>query len=109
MSFFDNICTMQVQYKATGIEMTEAIAQHLEKRCAFVEKFTHGEGRVFAEVSRTTNHHKSGDVYRCELQCEAPGMVVRAEAETTDLYKAIDLAKDDLERQIVKFKEKQRG
>lgn len=89
--------------------MTEAIKERLEKRCAFVEKFTHGEGRVFAEVSRTTRHHKSGDVFRCELQCEAPGMMVRAEAETTDLYKAIDLAKDDLERQIVKFKEKRMG
>lgn len=42
----------------------------------------------------------------CHVHLRLPGEVLHATAEATDLYAAIDVARADLQRQIVKYKEK---
>ena len=89
--------------------MTEAIKAYIEKRLSGLDKIlsnfpTPQDAHV--EVGKTTNHHKKGDIFRCEVNLHLLGKVLRAECESNNLYTAIDLSKDDLARQINSFKEK---
>lgn len=102
---------MNINIKATNMELTPAIRDYVEKRMAHLEKFIskHGDNaQVQVEVGKTTHHHNKGDVFRAEMNVTLSGnsYQFRAEAETEDLYAAIDLAKDELERELISFKGK---
>jgi ribosomal subunit interface protein len=87
--------------KATNIELTEAINNYVDKRLESLKKFTKGnEIIVYVEVGKTTNHHKSGDVYKAEFNMEISGNKYYSVSEQDNLYKAIDDSKEELVRQI---------
>lgn len=87
--------------KATNIELTQAINNYVDKRLESLKKFTKGnEIIVYVEVGKTTNHHKSGDVFKAEFNMEISGNKYYSVSEKDNLYKAIDDAKSELIRQI---------
>jgi len=102
---------MNINIKATNTELTPAIRDYVEKKVTSLEKFIskYGENaQVQVEVGKTTHHHNKGDVFRAEMNVSLAGNAYqfRAEAETIDLYAAIDMAKDELERELSRFKGK---
>ncbi len=95
--------------KATNFELTGAIKSYIEKRMGELDRvLTHlGEPQnAHVEIGKVSNHHHSGDIFRFEINLKVPGQLLRAEYESSDLYKSIDLGKDELERQIRELKEK---
>lgn len=98
---------MNINIKATNIELTGAIEEYVNKRISSIEKFVTKDGaHVNVEVGKTTNHHKQGDVYKAEIEIRSDGNVFFAEAETDDLYKAIDMAKEDIVRELTSTKDR---
>lgn len=87
---------INTQIKTTNMDLTDSLREYVEKRVSVFEKFSKGESSAYVEVGKTTNHHKSGDVYKAEINLTLDGKVYRSKIETTDLYAAIDEAKDDL-------------
>lgn len=67
-----------------------------------------GRDNVFiqAELGKTTQHHRSGDIYRAEINLQVGGHTFRAVAEKDDLYAAIDEVKDELGREVKANKKK---
>ena len=95
--------------KRTNIALTEAIKNYVEKRLGELDRvLTHlGEPQnAHVEVGMISNHHKNGDIFRFEINLKVPGQLLRASFESSNLYKSIDLGKDELERQIRSLKEK---
>lgn len=102
---------MNINIKATNMELTQAIRDYVEKRIASLEKFiaAHGDNaQVQVEVGKTTNHHQKGDVFRAEMNISLAGKSYqfRAEAETADLYASVDRARDEMEAELKRFKGK---
>jgi len=102
---------MKITIKATNLELTPSIRDYAEKKVESLEKFLHpNEENVLAaiELGLTNNHHKSGDIFRAELQLSdvATGEKFYAEAERDDLYAAIDEMKDKAERECLSWKKK---
>ncbi len=64
------------------------------------------EARV--EVGRPSMHHKTGAVYSAEINLKIGGNLFRAVAEHFELRNAVDFARDELEKQIKKEKNKKR-
>lgn len=98
--------------KATGMELSEAIRSYVETKIAMLEKYCDLNDtsiRATVEVGRTTRHHHTGDVFRAEIQLHCAGKNFRAEAETSDLYAAIDEMKDEMTRELTASKDKQRS
>lgn len=62
------------------------------------------EARV--EIGKPSAHHKKGDVFYAELNLKLPGRLLRAQSENWDLRLAIDEVKDEMQRQIKKYKER---
>lgn len=99
---------MQVQIKATKIELTDAIRDYIQKKSDMLEKYL-GDTQVINchfEVGLTVGGQHSGEIYRAEMNLSLPGKLLRVEKTEADLYKAIDKVKDHLEREIIDYKEK---
>ena len=101
---------MQIDIKGTNMELTEAIKDYVNEKVGSLERFFDQALIARVDVGRTSNHHQKGDVFRAEININVPQkQLLRAESVRDDLYVAINEAKEELERQIKKYKEKMRG
>ena len=96
--------------KTKDLELSIAMEDYVDKKLGTLNKFIvdSNEDLVMAQVelARTTRHHQTGDIFRAEINLSIDGKLFRAEAEKDDIYAALDEVRDDLEREIKKFKEK---
>lgn len=105
---------MRVQIKATNMDLTDAISEYVQKKANMLDRFMNVPGTpddplAECEVEKVTGqHHNKGDVFRCEMQIDLGKELLRVEKTTEDMYKAIEKVKDEMERQLVRRKEKAR-
>lgn len=101
---------MKINIKSRDLQITPAIEDYLYKKLETLRRFFGDMNQDLisgeAELCRTTRHHQSGVIFRAEVNLEINGKMFRVESEKDDLYAAIDEVRDDLEREIKKFKEK---
>ncbi len=101
---------MQIDIKGTNLDLTDAIKDYVNEKIGSLEKFYDGILLARVDVGLTTKHHQKGNIFRAEVNLDVPQKyVLRAEAKKEDLYMAINEVKDELQRQLKKFKEKKRG
>ncbi|MFA5831042.1 MAG: ribosome-associated translation inhibitor RaiA [Candidatus Paceibacterota bacterium] len=102
---------MKISIKTTNLEMTPAIREYIEKKIPSLEKFFRpNSDTVLAaiEIGMTSGHHKSGNIFRAEINLSdtATGGQFYAEAKKEDLYAAIDEMKAKAERECSSLKNK---
>ncbi len=103
---------MQINLQSKNIEMTEAIHDYVVKRVTNLEKLLsrveESGGKVMAnfEVGRSTNRHKSGEVFHVDCLIKIDGKEFYASSDTEDLYASIDAVKDTLFNDINKNKDR---
>jgi putative sigma-54 modulation protein len=90
---------MKINIKATGIELTPAISEYVHKKVAALDKYFPNPDTVLQlEVGRSTQHHKTGEVFKAEVHAIGGGVDLYAVSEHVDLYAAIDTVRDDIVR-----------
>jgi ribosomal subunit interface protein len=96
------------QIKTTGMDITEAISEYVHKKVDVLEKFIDGNGQSLAEIEigRTTHHHHKGDVYKAEINFTYQKGTLNAVAMDSDLYRAIDVMKDNIMHELKKTNQK---
>jgi len=99
---------MKIDILGTNMELTEAIKEHINGKIGGLDKFFDNILDARVDIGLTSKHHKKGDIYRAEVNLRVPGKLLRAEAVTDDLYKSINQVKDELQREIKRYKEKKR-
>ncbi|MDO8565130.1 MAG: ribosome-associated translation inhibitor RaiA [bacterium] len=89
---------MKINIKGTGMELTPAITNYVEKKVSAIEKYIDASPDTVAqvEVGKSTQHHKSGEIFRAEVHITGGGLDLYAVSEQADLYAAIDLVKDEI-------------
>ena|SRR5258708_3349852 len=103
---------MNINIQGKNIELTDAIKDYALKRVTNLEKLLSkmegngGEVSAHFEVSKTTNHHKSGEVFHADCSIKVGGNNFYSSADREDLYQAIDEVKENLFREISKDKDK---
>jgi ribosomal subunit interface protein len=101
---------IKIDIKGTNLELTEPIKDYVNEKIGSLEKFYDNILEARVDIGITTKHHQKGDIYRAEVNLQVPqAPILRAEAEKEDLYVAINEVKDELQRQIKKYKEKMRN
>ena len=104
---------MQVSLKGTNIQILESTTEYVDRKLVkTVEKFLSRDGEAVSlgiEVERTTRHHRKGKIFRAEANVSFGKKLIRAEAYGETLNEAIDLLEEELEREIKKFKGRQRA
>jgi putative sigma-54 modulation protein len=99
---------MNINIRAEGIELTDAIRQYVEEKFGMLEKFDSHILQIDVDLAMDTHHHQKGDIYSCSANVQVPGDVLRVERNEDDLYKAIDKVKDHLRQLLTERKEKLR-
>ena len=100
---------MNIKIRSTNFVLTPAIEDYVSKKMSSLQKFLNEKDNVLCEVElgKTTMHHKSGDIFRTEINIVEPkGGQYFVVAEESDLYAAIDVARDNAEEVIVSKKKK---
>lgn len=101
---------MNINIKADGFELTPSIRDKVMKKLMTIGKLLSefddkGEIELDFEVSRTTRHHRKGDVFYAEANLSLPKKLIRAESTKEELGAAIDEVKERLSETIKKYKE----
>ncbi len=113
---------MKIVIKTTNLELSQELRDYIQEKIGSLEKFakvfqgknyyngffTKGKPRaeVWVEVGRTTRHHQKGQIFRVEAQMRLSGKSLRAESEKNNLKLAITEVKDELQRELKKYKGK---
>ncbi len=95
---------MNINIKGTNLDLTEPIKAYATGKILAISKFLHKSGDeavTIIELERTTDHHNKGEVYRTVINLTVSGKLYRAEVTNSDLYASIDLAKDELARELI--------
>lgn len=94
---------MNYNIRGENIEVTPAIRDYVEKKVSKLERYFNEVPDANVHVNLKVNQDKSAKV---EVTIPLPQLVLRAEEVNNDMYAAIDLIVDKLERQIRKHKTK---
>lgn len=94
---------MKFNIHGKNIEVTDAIKGYIESKIGRLEKYFKD-----TDLTATVTVRVRGKEQIVEVTIPASRMVLRAEEKHNDLYAAVDLVSDKLERQIRKNKTKAR-
>ena len=100
---------MKINIKAD--DMTPSLRTYIEEKFGSLTKFVKhfdetGEAAIWLEVSRTSKHHRHGEVFRVTADLRLPRHILRAEEYAEDVRKAIDRARKVLHLEIEKYRTK---
>lgn len=98
---------MNIRINAPHLPLTPAIEEYVQKRITPLEKLVSNESVVCEiELARTTQHHKSGDIFKAEINMVLPDKHIYLVSEKEDLYQAIDHVREQLDHALSVRKEK---
>jgi len=92
---------MKFNIRGENIQVTAALREYVEKKVGRLEKYFEAQP---ADVQVTMQVHRGEGTI--EVTIPLNGMIIRAEETHEDMYAAIDLIAEKLERQIRKHKTK---
>ncbi|MDP4163162.1 MAG: ribosome-associated translation inhibitor RaiA [Bacillota bacterium] len=94
---------MNYNIRGENIEVTPAIREYVEKKISKLERYFTETPEANVNVNLKFYQDKTSKV---EVTIPMPHLVLRAEETNVDMYAAVDLITDKLERQIRKHKTK---
>ena len=98
---------MKIIISGKQLKVTDAIRKYAEEKINKISKYSDAITEV--DVVLTVEDTKSeGPVHKADGLVFASGTKIKIEAENKDLYAAIDELSDRLERQVRKYKERQK-
>lgn len=100
---------MQILIFGKGVDLTDAVEGYVTKKMGGMEKFFQSIIRVEVTLGRESKSHVKGDVFFAEGKVVVPGHDMFAKKTAGDVYAAVDVLKDHLERELKKHKEKHKG
>ncbi len=100
---------MRIQTKYTNITTHPDIEKRISAIQAAIEKLIDprdDSAQAQIEVGKTSTHHKTGDVYRAEINMHMAGADFYAACENSDVVSALDALQNDILRKIKERKDK---
>ncbi len=91
---------MQIDITFKNMDSTDALKDYASKRLSKLDRYIDRPTEVHIVLSVEKRRHKA------DVTLSADGVVINAVEITEDLYSAIDMVIDKLERQVKKHKEK---
>jgi ribosomal subunit interface protein len=93
--------------KATGLSISDELRGYIEKKLELhASKFISGDSTAHTDVEVEYQALRHGDHYRAEFTLQASGEVYRAESWGPSMHEAIDIAIDELTKELRRHKRK---
>lgn len=96
---------MQIQITGKNIDLTEAIKKYINEKIGGLDRYYNKIMDARVEVERCSARQNK-NTHRVLVNFHLPGNVLRVEQTEDDIYSAIDFAREEMEAQIKKFKNK---
>lgn len=93
---------MKCIVRGHNLQVTDALRDFIERKLSKLERYFDHSAEVEAQVSLNVLK----DMHKVEVTIPFPGLLVRAEELSEDMYASVDLVMEKLERQIRKYKTK---
>lgn len=103
---------MHIIITGVHMEITEAIHKYTMEKMHSLEKLISRDdtsAKLSIELSKASNHHVSGEVFQAEAVLHIRGKDTALKTTQDDLYKAVDILKDMLARELSSHKDKERS
>ncbi len=98
---------MKIEITTKNISLDEPLRNFVEDKIGGLEHLVgNDKGEAKVEIGKPSKHHRHGFVFLAKVDLKLGSRVLRAESSHVDLRTAITEAKDELQTQIKKFKEK---
>lgn len=88
-----------------NFDLTDAIKAYIEDKIGSLTRHFENIIGIDVEVDKQT-HHKNGEVFHVRANVQVPKHLIHVEELQADLYAAIDMCKDEADRQLRDYKEK---
>lgn len=103
---------MKVSIRAKNLSLTSSLEEYIDEKIKKeVEKLLVNERppvEAVVELTKVSEHHQKGNIYRAEVQVNLHGHKVISESSGESIEQAIDQVKDELEREIKKHRGKEK-
>lgn len=97
-----------INYKFNGIEAAKSLANVVDQKFSTLDKFIGESDNTVCDVEfEKVATHQHGRVYRVEVTLGVEGEIYRAEAVEETFEKAIDVVRNELDRDLGRAKDKQ--
>jgi len=98
---------MNIQFYAKNLKLSVEIKNYINEKIGGLDRYEANITECRVDLSKDT-HHQKGNVYRFEvnLKLSYDKKLIRTVVKAETVMSAIDLAKDKLQRQITKIKDK---
>jgi putative sigma-54 modulation protein len=97
---------MQIDFRGKNLDLTEALKDYASKRLNRLDRYFDKVGQLEVSFS-VENNPRIKARNRVEVTSNLPGGgTLRAEEAAEDMYAAVDLVVEKLERQVKKYKER---
>jgi putative sigma-54 modulation protein len=103
---------MHIIITGVHIEITDAIRSYILDKVSSLEKLVPKDdtsAKLTIELSKISNHHTHGEHYQAEALLHIRGKESTLKTTQEDLYKAVDVLKDMLSRDMSTHKDKERS
>lgn len=105
---------MRTTLKGKNTILTPALRVYIEEKLIaptqkLLSSHTGDDLLLEIEVSRTTKHHRKGQVWRAEANIQLGKRLIRAEYEGVGPHEVIDVVENELRREITSFKGKSKA
>jgi putative sigma-54 modulation protein len=103
---------MHIIITGVHMEITEAIRNYTFEKMEPLQKLVAKDDtstQLTIELSKTSNHHVHGQVFQAEGLLHVRGKEAALRTTQDDLYKAVDVLKDMLTRELAQHKDKERS
>ena len=91
---------MKIQIRSRNLQASDKVKDYAEKRLSKMDRLLDKDGEAMVMLIGEKNRQ------RVEITIPVNGYILRGEEDAEDLYTAIDLVSDKLEKQLVKSKER---
>jgi ribosomal subunit interface protein len=110
---------MEIIIKSKNLELTADLQRFIEEKIGGLKKFINilkeentDKGKTlaefFVEIEKENKHHRKGNIFKAEARVHLPGKTLMAISQKEDLKQAIVEVKDELQREIKKYKLKKK-
>ena len=95
---------MKIEIRGRNIEITDSLKDYTTKRLSKLEKYI--EDIKVAQVALSLEGEKHKEQHKVEVTIPLNGILLRGEVSADDMYSAIDMVVEKLDKQIEKHKTK---
>ena len=97
---------MELQIFTKHITLDDKAREMIGEKLHRLDHFMRGAQTSWmeAEIIKTTDHHKKGTIFDVELKLHYTNTILKASVKDESILNAIDRAKEEIERQLLKLK-----